>query len=298
MSSVPSEIASIAAQDEAWEEHKAAERRDRAQATGAAESVLDGVALALPALLRADKIQKRAARIGFDWPDARPVFDKLKEEIAELESRTQKPGPSAAPWKTRWATPFCRGQPRPQARYRSRSGTAACHRQVRAAFPARRDARRRTHGRHRSRIARSPVAAGQARGKPTLRQRRSDAHSRTCEYREMRVSRCRVTKAYLLEDDCRVGWTYLLNERDEGIVSCQVVGWNSAKIAVAASSDEFAETRRFNSRWRARFPIAGCYREWLPGKEVLIVTYAVRGQSAGVPVSGSTGSSASSRSAS
>src|SRR5690242_6345564 len=49
---------SIAAQDEAWEEHKAAERRDRAQANGAAESVLDGVALALPALLRADKIQK------------------------------------------------------------------------------------------------------------------------------------------------------------------------------------------------------------------------------------------------
>jgi uncharacterized protein YabN with tetrapyrrole methylase and pyrophosphatase domain len=41
--------------------------------------------------LRADKIQKRAARIGFDWPDARPVFDKLKEEIAELESELQKP---------------------------------------------------------------------------------------------------------------------------------------------------------------------------------------------------------------
>ena len=45
----------------------------------------------MPALLRADKIQKRAARIGFDWPDARPVFDKLKEEIAELESELQKP---------------------------------------------------------------------------------------------------------------------------------------------------------------------------------------------------------------
>ena len=79
------QIDSVTAQDNAWEEHKAAERRHRAQASGTAESVLDGVALALPALLRADKIQKRAARIGFDWPDARPVFDKLKEEIAELE---------------------------------------------------------------------------------------------------------------------------------------------------------------------------------------------------------------------
>src|SRR5947207_9230777 len=85
------QINSAAAQDRAWEEHKAAERRDRAQANGAGESVLDGVALALPALLRADKIQKRAARIGFDWPDARPVFDKLKEEIAELETELQQP---------------------------------------------------------------------------------------------------------------------------------------------------------------------------------------------------------------
>jgi ATP diphosphatase len=85
------EVASVAAQNEAWEAHKAAERRDRALATGAPGSVLDGVAHALPALLRADKIQKRAARIGFDWPDARPVFDKLKEEIAELETELEKP---------------------------------------------------------------------------------------------------------------------------------------------------------------------------------------------------------------
>ena len=85
------EVASVAAQNEAWEAHKAAERRDRALATGAPGSVLDGVAHALPALLRADKIQKRAARIGFDWPDARPVFDKLREEIAELETEFQKP---------------------------------------------------------------------------------------------------------------------------------------------------------------------------------------------------------------
>jgi MazG family protein len=76
------EIASVAAQNEAWEAHKAAER----QASGAPASVLDGVARALPALLRAAKISRRAARIGFDWPDARAVIPKLAEEIAELEA--------------------------------------------------------------------------------------------------------------------------------------------------------------------------------------------------------------------
>src|SRR6266436_5925763 len=76
------EIASVAAQNEAWEAHKATERK----ASGAAESVLDGLALALPALLRAAKISRRAARIGFDWPDARAVIPKLAEEIGELEA--------------------------------------------------------------------------------------------------------------------------------------------------------------------------------------------------------------------
>jgi nucleoside triphosphate diphosphatase len=80
------EISSAAAQSVAGEEHKAAERRARAAASGSAESVLDGVALALPALLRAAKIQLRAARIGFDWPQARPVVAKVVEEIAELEA--------------------------------------------------------------------------------------------------------------------------------------------------------------------------------------------------------------------
>jgi nucleoside triphosphate diphosphatase len=78
------EIASVAAQNTAWEEHKAAERRARAQQAGTEQSVLDGIALALPALLRAVKIQRRAARIGFDWPNARAVFDKIAEEIEEL----------------------------------------------------------------------------------------------------------------------------------------------------------------------------------------------------------------------
>jgi len=62
-----------------WEAVKAAERAARAQA-----GVLDGVALGLPALMRAAKLQKRAARVGFDWPDAACVLDKIAEEAAEL----------------------------------------------------------------------------------------------------------------------------------------------------------------------------------------------------------------------
>jgi ATP diphosphatase len=49
------------------------------------ESALDGVALALPALLRADKLQRRAARTGFDWPDAAGARAKIDEELAEFE---------------------------------------------------------------------------------------------------------------------------------------------------------------------------------------------------------------------
>ncbi len=76
------EIASVAAQNEAWEAHKAKERTAR----GDSDSVLDGVALAFPALLRAGKMSRRAARIGFDWPDARAVIPKIAEEIAEVEA--------------------------------------------------------------------------------------------------------------------------------------------------------------------------------------------------------------------
>lgn len=83
------EIASVAAQNEAWEAHKAAER----QAKGEAGSVVDGVALALPALLRAAKIGRRAARIGFDWPDVAGVFAKLAEETAELRAELDRAAP-------------------------------------------------------------------------------------------------------------------------------------------------------------------------------------------------------------
>ena len=62
-----------------WETIKAAERAGKAQ-----QGTLDGVAVGLPALLRAYKLQKRAARVGFDWPDASHVIDKIAEESAEL----------------------------------------------------------------------------------------------------------------------------------------------------------------------------------------------------------------------
>ena len=66
-----------------WEQIKAGERESSGQS-----SALDGVALALPALLRAQKIQKRAARVGFDWPDKAPVKDKLLEELDEVAAAT------------------------------------------------------------------------------------------------------------------------------------------------------------------------------------------------------------------
>src|SRR5690348_3540546 len=73
------EIADAEAQTVAWEELKATERA----AKGAA-SALDGVGPGLPALTRAAKLQRRAARVGFDWPAVAPVFEKIDEEIAEL----------------------------------------------------------------------------------------------------------------------------------------------------------------------------------------------------------------------
>ncbi len=79
------EVDTAAAPTRAWEDPKAAERAAQAAAEGGRASVLDGVALGLPALTRAVKLQRRAARVGFDWPDILPVLDKIEEEIAELK---------------------------------------------------------------------------------------------------------------------------------------------------------------------------------------------------------------------
>jgi ATP diphosphatase len=69
-----------------WEEIKAAERKKSADT-----SALAGVALALPALERAAKLQRRAARVGFDWPDCSGPRAKIDEELAELDAETEHP---------------------------------------------------------------------------------------------------------------------------------------------------------------------------------------------------------------
>ncbi|AUW58591.1 nucleoside triphosphate pyrophosphohydrolase [Sphingobium sp. SCG-1] len=69
-----------------WETIKATERAEKEED----RSALAGVALALPALLRAEKIQKRAARTGFDWPDLSGVTAKIQEELQEVADATSQ----------------------------------------------------------------------------------------------------------------------------------------------------------------------------------------------------------------
>ena len=94
------EIGDAEAQTIAWEEHKARERAekagakggeggDEAQGSSAPGSALDGVTIALPALVRALKLQKRAARVGFDWDGLAPVLGKVREELAEVEAEIE-----------------------------------------------------------------------------------------------------------------------------------------------------------------------------------------------------------------
>lgn len=76
--------ASLAHQKAGWEALKAAERETKGQ--GRATSLLDDVPVGLPALTRAVKLSKRAAKVGFVWPDISHVVDKLDEELAELKA--------------------------------------------------------------------------------------------------------------------------------------------------------------------------------------------------------------------
>lgn len=83
------EVRDAAQQTSKWEDHKAAERAAKAARDGVAPSALDGVTPGLPALTRAVKLQKRAARVGFDWTDAADILDKIVEEVDELRVEMQ-----------------------------------------------------------------------------------------------------------------------------------------------------------------------------------------------------------------
>jgi ATP diphosphatase len=79
-----------------WEADKAAKREAAARAENRPSSVLDGVNTALPGMTRAVKLQKRAARVGFDWTDQRDVIAKIHEELAELQAELEASTPSHA----------------------------------------------------------------------------------------------------------------------------------------------------------------------------------------------------------
>ncbi len=139
------EVAGSAELKTIWEERKAAERA----AKGADASVLADVPVGFPALTRALKLQKRAARVGFDWGAAAPILSKVKEEIAELEDAIDRDAargrarvgagrPACSPsstWRAIWKSiprPRC-GRPTP-----SSSGASGASRPR----PSGRDARR------------------------------------------------------------------------------------------------------------------------------------------------------------
>lgn len=84
------EVKDAAHQTRDWEARKAVERGTKQQ-----EGTLDGVAVGMPALTRAEKLQKRAARVGFDWQELPPVLAKIREELAELEHEVAGGAPMA-----------------------------------------------------------------------------------------------------------------------------------------------------------------------------------------------------------
>ncbi|MET0091021.1 MAG: nucleoside triphosphate pyrophosphohydrolase [Candidatus Thiodiazotropha sp.] len=77
----------------AWEGQKELERDQRTPEQSSSQ--MDGVAQALPALIRAEKLQRRAARVGFDWPDAQGALDKVREEFEEVGEAMEQADPDA-----------------------------------------------------------------------------------------------------------------------------------------------------------------------------------------------------------
>ena len=83
-------IQSAKAQTQSWEALKERERLSKRNTSATLVSVLDGVAVSLPALTRSVKLQQRAARVGFDWPDVKPIFEKVIEELDEVKQAVEQ----------------------------------------------------------------------------------------------------------------------------------------------------------------------------------------------------------------
>ncbi|MSO73188.1 MAG: nucleoside triphosphate pyrophosphohydrolase [Rhodospirillaceae bacterium] len=88
-------VKDVAAQTVSWDNIKAAERAEAVKANGAAPSILDGIPAGMPAMKQAEKLQKRAARVGFDWTEAKDVLGKIREELAEVAAEFEQADGSA-----------------------------------------------------------------------------------------------------------------------------------------------------------------------------------------------------------
>ena len=130
-------VASVEAQSAAWEEHKARERVEKSQQGGDSASVLDDVPAALPALLRAHKLGRRMARVGFDWPDALSITRKVTEELGELRDEIER-SDEARRGRRAGRSAVHRRPGRPPARHRSGRSPAPGEPQGRAPLPCRR----------------------------------------------------------------------------------------------------------------------------------------------------------------
>ncbi len=125
--------ADLTEQVAAWDAIKAAERAGKAR-----HSILDDVPPGLPAMTRAVKLTRRAARVGFDWPSTDEVMAKLREEIEELQHEIDA-GDLPKARAELGDLLFVVAQPGPQARRGPRGRASGLQRQVRAPLPPHRE---------------------------------------------------------------------------------------------------------------------------------------------------------------
>ena len=122
---------SAAEQSVVWENIKAEERSDARRGGAAAASALDGVPRALPALMRAHKLSKRAARVGFDFEHASQTADKVAEELAEVrEAATAHEAAAALEIAARGGVAGAHRPPVPRGRFLRKSATCCSPRPI------------------------------------------------------------------------------------------------------------------------------------------------------------------------